>query len=73
MSLYQQMMQTRTNNFSGIANMIKGNPSGILNMIMNNPKFQKFRAENYGKTPQQIANEHGIDLNSIMSELNLQI
>lgn len=31
-------------------------------MMRTNPQFQRFMADNRGKTPQQVAREHGIDL-----------
>ena len=43
-----------------ILQMAKGNPQGFVDMINGNPQFQKFMAENKGKTPQQVAEENGI-------------
>lgn len=40
-----------------------GNPEQIAQQMMqNNPQFRKFIEENKGKTPEQVAREHGIDL-----------
>lgn len=40
------------------------NPNAILRQLMNsNPQFAQFMRENQGKTPEQIAREHGIDIN----------
>lgn len=48
-----------------------GNPQGTLQQLMrNNPQmyqqFQQFLNDNQGKTPQQVAQEHGINFNDIM-------
>lgn len=40
-----------------------GNPQQIgQNMMQNNPQFRQFIESNKGKTPEQVAREHGIDL-----------
>lgn len=40
---------------------MKGSQQGIFNRLMNsNPQFRDFVNSNAGKTPQQIAQEHGI-------------
>lgn len=41
-----------------------GNPEQIAQQMMqNNPQFRQFVEQNKGKTPEQVAKEHGIDLN----------
>lgn len=41
-----------------------GNPEQIAQQMMqNNPQFRQFVEANKGKTPEQVAKEHGIDLN----------
>lgn len=45
-----------------------GNPEQIAQQMMqNNPQFRQFVEANKGKTPDQVAREHGIDLNQIKS------
>lgn len=47
-----------------------GNPDAIVNQLMRtNPQFRKFINDNAGKSPEQIAKEHGINLNEAMSEV----
>lgn len=47
--------------------MAHGDPSGLFNQMMaSNPQFRTFVQDNRGKTPQQIAQEHGIDLGQVM-------
>lgn len=58
-------------NMSKVAAMMRtlrgGNPEQIaMQMMQSNPQFRQFVQENQGKTPQQIAQENGIDLNQIM-------
>ena len=41
-----------------------GNPEQIARQMMrSNPQFRQFVEANKGKTPEQVAQEHGIDLN----------
>ena len=41
--------------------LAQGNPQGLYNRLMStNPQFRDFVQSNAGKTPQQIAQEHGI-------------
>lgn len=56
---------------SQILNMMQtlrsGNPEQMARQMMqNNPQFLQFVEANKGKTPEQVAQEHGIDLNQIM-------
>ena len=45
---------------------MNGNPQMMFAQMMNsNPKFQAFVKDNQGKSPQQIAQENGLDWNSI--------
>lgn len=62
------------NKMGQVANLMKmlrtGNPEQIAQQMMqNNPQFRKFVEANRGKTPQQVANKYGIDLNAIMGQL----
>lgn len=56
------------NKMGHVANVLKmlrsGNPEQIARQMMqNNPQFRQFVEQNNGKTPEQVAKEHGIDLN----------
>lgn len=43
-----------------------GNPEAIAEqMLKSNPQFKQFVEENKGKSGEQIASEHGIDLNTL--------
>lgn len=55
-------------NVNQIFQMLKtGNPEIIAqNMMQSNPSFKRFIESNKGKTPQQVAQENGIDLNQII-------
>ena len=60
------------NKMRQVANLMKmlrsGNPDQIAQQMMqNNPQFRQFVEANRGKTPEQVAREHGIDLNQIKS------
>lgn len=47
--------------------MANGNPTVLFNsMMQTNPQFREFVNDNRGKSPQQIAQEHGIDLPAVM-------
>ena len=50
-----------------IQKLMQGNnPNAVYNyMIKNNPQFAQFVEANKGKSPEQIAQENGIDLNQI--------
>lgn len=58
------------NNMAQISNIVKmlksGNPEQIaMSLMQKNPQFKAFMDSNKGKTPQQVAQEMGIDFNSI--------
>ena len=60
------------NKMGQVANLMKmlrsGNPDQIAQQMMqSNPQFRQFVEANRGKTPEQVAREHGIDLNQIKS------
>ena len=45
-----------------------GNPEQIARQMMqNNPQFRQFVEANKGKTPEQVAQEYGVDLNQFKS------
>lgn len=55
------------NRMGQVANLMKmlrsGNPDQIAQQMMQiNPQFRQFMEANKGKTPEQVAQEHGIDL-----------
>lgn len=46
--------------------MRNANPEQIMHQMMqSNPQFAEFINANEGKSPEQIASEHGIDINAI--------
>lgn len=56
------------NKMRQVANLMKmlrtGNHDQIAQQMMqSNPQFRQFVEQNNGKTPEQVAQEHGIDLN----------
>lgn len=47
-----------------ISSLQNGDPDQMLQQLMNtNPKFRQFVEANKGKSPEQIAQEYGIDMN----------
>lgn len=55
-------------NLNQLGNFIQSmrDPTAMFNNMLNsNPQFRQFVAENQGKSPEQIASEHGIDLEQI--------
>ena len=52
------------NNLAVIIQMLKsGNPEQIaMNLMQRNPNFKAFVDANRGKSPEQVAKEHGVDL-----------
>ena len=59
---------TNISQLMNIARMLRsGNPQQIAqNLRQQNPQFKAFMDANQGKTPEQVAKEHGIDFNQIM-------
>lgn len=59
------MGNNRGNQMMSLMNMMKsGNPNAIYNQMMQtNPQFRQFIEDNKDKTPEQIAQENGIDMN----------
>lgn len=60
-------------NISQIGSIIKmlksGNPEQIaIYLMQKNPQFKNFIDSNRGKTPEQVANEHGINLSKIIGD-----
>lgn len=63
-------MGGRTPQTNGLANIMKllksGNPEQIAQQMMRqNPKFREFMEANKGKSPEQVAQEHGFDLSQL--------
>lgn len=63
--LFQAMNDN--NKMAQVANIMRmlksGNPEQIAQQMMqSNPQFRQFMEQNKGKTPEQVAKEHGIDL-----------
>ena len=63
MNNMRQMMQM----VNGIKQMMNGqNPDTVMKMFaQKNPQFAQFLRDNQGKSPQQIAQEYGLDWNMI--------
>ena len=59
MNNMRQMMQM----VNGIKQMMNGqNPDTVMNLFaQKNPQFAQFLRDNQGKSPQQIAQDYGID------------
>lgn len=57
-------------NIMNIFQMLKnGNPEQIaMNLMHRNPQFRQFVEANKGKSPEQVAKEHGVDLAQIMRQ-----
>lgn len=55
------------NNIFNILGILKGkDPDQVITqMLRSNPQFRQFYDENKGKSPEQIAREHGLDFNNI--------
>lgn len=67
-----QSANSPMNKMGQVSNLMKmlrsGNPEQIAQQMMqSNPQFRQFVEANRGKTPEQVAREHGIDLNQIKS------
>lgn len=72
--IIQMLNGNRQNPMNNIVELVSslrnGNPDAIYRQMMNtNPQFKKFIQDNQGKSPEQIAYENGIDMNSIQQFL----
>ena len=67
MNNMRQMMQM----VNGIKQMMNGqNPDTVMKMFaQKNPQFAQFLRDNQGKSPQQIAQEYGLDWNVVQGFL----
>ena len=67
MNNMRQMMQM----VNGIKQMMNGqNPDTVMKMFaQKNPQFAQFLRDNQGKSPQQIAQEYGLDWNMVQGFL----
>ena len=67
MNNMRQMMQ-RVN---GIKQMLNGqNPDTVMKLFaQKNPQFAQFLRDNQGKSPQQIAQDYGLDWNMVQGFL----
>lgn len=63
----QKMMQT----ISNLRSMMSGkNPDAVMRMMeQKNPQFAQFVKDNEGKSPEQIANDYGLDWGMIQGFL----
>lgn len=72
--LIQSMGTPRPNNpMSSLGNIFRmlknGNPEQIaMNLMQKNPQFKAFMNANQGKSPEQVAQQYGIDINHIMGQ-----
>jgi len=70
-SMMQRATPNGNNNMLSVINnakaMLSGNnPQAAVQMLaQQNPQFAKFLNDNANKSPQQIAQENGIDINAI--------
>ena len=67
MNNMRQMMQM----VNGIKQMMNGqNPDTVMKLFaQKNPQFTQFLQDNQGKSPQQIAQEYGLDWNRVQGFL----
>ena len=67
MNNMRQMMQM----VNGINQMMNGqNPDTVMKLFaQKNPQFAQFLRDNQGKSPQQIAQDYGIDWNMVQGFL----
>ena len=67
MNNMRQMMQM----VNGIKQMMNGqNPDTVIKMFaQKNPQFSQFLRDNQGKSPQQIAQDYGLDWNMVQGFL----
>ena len=67
MNNMRQMMQM----VNGIKQMMNGqNPDAVMKLFaQKNPQFAQFLRDNQGKSPQQIAQEYGLDWNMVQGFL----
>ena len=67
MNNIRQMMQT----VNGIKQMMNGqNPDTVMKLFaQKNPQFAQFLRDNQGKSPQQIAQDYGLDWNMVQGFL----
>lgn len=60
----------QSNPLAALVNLVstvkQANPKTVFDrMMQSNPQFANFMQQNQGKTPEQIAQENGIDFNNI--------
>ena len=67
MNNMRQMMQM----VNGIKQMMSGqNPDTVMKLFsQKNPQFAQFLRDNQGKSPQQIAQDYGLDWNMVQNFL----
>ena len=67
MNNMRQMMQM----VNGIKQMMNGqNPDTVMKLFsQKNPQFAQFLRDNQGKSPEQIAQEYGLDWNMVQNFL----
>lgn len=66
MGLFPRPQSTRGNGINDLRAMIGGDPEAFARQLMrSNPAFADFVRRNQGKTPEQIAQDNGIDYNTV--------
>lgn len=64
-SIFGNSNQGRGTDLHSLLNAMRnGNPGAVAQQMMeSNPQFRRFVEQNRGKSPEQVAKEHGVDLN----------
>lgn len=66
MGLFPRPQSARGSNIGDLRSMIGGDPEAFARQLMRgNPAFADFVRRNQGKTPEQIAQENGIDYSAV--------
>lgn len=64
--ILQRMGQAQMSQLGMLNGLKNQNPNVILQQLMSkNPQFKSFVEANKGKTPEQIARDYGVDINSL--------
>lgn len=65
MNPLNQYLPNKNNNPLSVLRRLQENPQAVLNQFMQNPQFAEFYRKNQNKTPEQVAQEYGININQI--------
>lgn len=63
--------QASMGNIMSIVKMLQGkDPNAVMNMLaQRNPQFRQFAEKCKGKTPEQVAQEYGVDITALKQML----